>query len=146
MTADLHSQVMHRMAEILRGQEWARLGECFAADATLEFPQSRERFRGIDSIRAQFANYPSLDPGSSELEEVIGEPKAYALTPSYTVIGIDGSGASGTAIIRVRYPDGSLWYAINVYELRDGLISRSRTFFAPDFDPPDWRSPYRESP
>lgn len=146
MTTDAHAAVMHRLAEILRDQDWARMDECFAADATLEFPQSRERFRGIDNIQAQWANYPSLDPGSSELEEVIGEPKAYALSPSYTVIAIDGSGSAGTAIIRVRYPDGSLWYAINVYELRDGLISRCRTFFAPDFDPPDWRAPYREAP
>jgi hypothetical protein len=136
---------MHRMAEALRDQDWPRLDECFAPDAILEFPQSRERFRGLDNIRAQFSEYPALDPGSSELQEVIGAPKAYALTPSYTVIGVDGSGATGTAIVRVRYPDGSHWYALNVYELRDGLISRCRTFFAPDFDAPEWRAPYRDA-
>jgi hypothetical protein len=134
------------MAEALRDQDWRALEECFTPDATLEFPQSRELFRGLANIRAQFSEYPALDPGSSELQEVIGTPQAYALTPSYTVIGVDGSGATGTAIIRVRYPDGSFWYAINVYELRDGLISRSRTFFAPDFDPPEWRAPFREAP
>jgi ketosteroid isomerase-like protein len=145
MSTDAHRRVMQRMGEVLHGQDWAALDECFAADATLEFPQSRERFRGIENIRAQFANYPALEPGTSELEEIIGPPRAFALTPSYTVIEVDGSGATGTAIIRIRYPDGSLWYAINVFELRDGLISRSRTFFAPEFDPPDWRAPYREA-
>ena len=146
MTEDAHHRIASRLAEVLRNQDWPRLDECFAADATLEFPQSGEVFVGIENIRAQFANYPSMDPGSSELAEVIGVPEAYALTPSYTVIGIDGSGTQGTAILRVRYPDGSSWYAVNLYELRGGLIGRSRAFFAPDFDPPDWRAPYRQSP
>lgn len=146
MTDDIHTQVMDVLASVLREQDWSRMGEVFAPDATLEYPQSRERFQGLDNIVAQFANYPELDPGGSELQEVIAEPKVYALTPSYTVIGIEGSGARGTAIIRVRYPDGSLWWTINVYELRDGLIHRSRAYFAPDFDAPDWRAPYREAP
>ena len=136
--------VMRNLAEILRSTDWPRLGEVFHADAVLEYPQSGERFRGLANIRAQFEHYPDLDPGGSELEEVIGEPTAYALTPSYTVIGVEGSGNRGTAIIRVRYPDASMWWAVNVYELRDGRITRSRTYFAPDFEAPDWRAQYRE--
>lgn len=135
---------MHTLADVLRSLDWPRLDEVFHADAVLEYPQSGERFRGLANIRAQFEHYPDLDPGGSDLEEVIGESKAYALTSSYTVIGVDGSGDRGTAIVRVRYPDGSLWWAVNVYELRDGRITRSRTYFAPDFEPPEWRAPYRE--
>jgi ketosteroid isomerase-like protein len=146
MTAAPHESVMHTLAEVLRSTDWPRLGEVFHADAVLEYPQSRERFRGLANIRAQFENYPDLDPGGSELEEVIAETKAYALTSSYTVIGIEGSGDRGTAIIRVRYPDGSHWWAVNVYELREGRITRSRAYFAPDFEAPEWRKPYRESP
>jgi hypothetical protein len=55
---------------------------------------------------------------------------AYAIIASYTVIRVEGSGDRGTALIRVRYPYGSSWWAI----------------FAPDFPAPDWRAPYRESP
>ena len=146
MTDGEHERVMNGLAGVISTHDWPRLADYWHADAILDYPQSGERFRGIANIRAQFENYPELGPGSSELQEVIGTPQAYALTPSYTVIGVDGSGTTGTAIIRVRYPDGSFWYAINVYELRDGLISRSRTFFAPDFDPPEWRAPFREAP
>lgn len=146
MTEAPHESVMHTLADVLRSNDWPRLSQIFHADAVLEYPQSRERFRGLANIRAQFEQYPDLKPGGSELEEVIGETKAYALTPSYTVIGVAGSGDRGTAIIRVRYPDDSLWWAVNVYELRDGRIARSRTYFAPDFEPPDWRAPYREGP
>ena len=145
MTGVDHRQVMDGLADVVSNHDWPRLGEYFHADALVEYPQSGERFRGIANIRAQFENYPDLEPGSTQLEEVIGGT-TYALTPSYTVIGIDGSGDRGTAIIRVRYPDGSLWWALNLYELRDGRIVRSRNFFAPDFDAPEWRAPFREAP
>lgn len=146
MTDAAHTSVMQTLAELLRSEEWERLVEVFHADAVLEYPQSGERFRGLANIRAQFENYPDLDPEGSELEEVIGETTAYALTPSYTVIAVEGSGDRGTAIVRVRYPDGSKWWTVNVYDLRDGLITRSRAYFAPDFEAPEWRAPYREGP
>lgn len=141
-----HESVMHTLSDVLRSLDWPRLSDVFHDDAVLEYPQSGERFRGLANIRAQFEHYPDLDPDGSQLEEIIGERKEYALSPSYTVIGVEGSGEGGTAIVRVRYPDGSRWWAVNVYELRDGLITRSRTYFAPDFDAPEWRAPYRETP
>lgn len=146
MTETVHQRVMHGLATVVSTHDWERMPDYFHPDCVLEFPQSGERFRGIENVRAQFAEYPDMGPGTSELEEVIGEDPAYALSPSYTVIGIDGTGNRGTAVIRVRYPDGSMWYAVNIYELRDDLIHRCRAYFAPDFDAPDWRAPYREAP
>ena len=144
MTDIDHKQFFHGFSDVLSTQEWDRLGDFVHEDATIEYPQSRERFRGLANIRAQFANYPDLEPGQSELQEVIGGT-AYALTPTYTVIGINGSGDRGTAIIRAHYPDGSWWWVVNLYELRDGKLARSRAFFAPEFEPPDWRAPFRET-
>ena len=138
-----HQRVMGGLAGVITHHDWDRLGDVVDADAIFEYPQSGERFRGIENIRATFENYPNLGPGTSHLEEIIGGT-TYALTPSYTVIGIDGSGDRGTAVIRIQYPDGSWWWAVNLYELRNGRISRSRTFFAEDFEAPDWRAPYRE--
>lgn len=139
-----HQRFFAAFSEVLTTQQWDRLAEYIHEDAVFEYPQSRERFRGLASIRAQFENYPGLEPNNSHLEEVIGGT-AYALTPTYTIIGIDGSGDRGTAIIRVHYPDDSWWWVVNLYELRAGKMARSRAFFAPDFDPPDWRAPYREA-
>ena len=136
-------RAMRRMADVINRHEWDRLSEVFHEDAILEYPQSRERFRGLANIRAQFENYPDMDPGKSQLSEIIGDD-AYALTPSYTLIRVEGSGLKGTAVIRIQYPDGSWWWAVNLNELRDGRISRSRTFFAPDFEAPDWRAPYHD--
>jgi ketosteroid isomerase-like protein len=145
MTDTPHRNVMHTMADIISKHDWDRLGDVFHADAVLEYPQSGERFRGVANIRAQFENYPGLGPGTSQLQEIIGE-KTYALTPTYTVIAVEGTGQQGTAVIRVQYPDGSWWWALNLFALRDDRVARSRTYFAPDFDAPDWRAPYREAP
>ena len=145
MTDPEHQRVMGGLAGVITAHDWDRLGDFVAADAVIAFPQSGERFRGIANIRASFENYPDMGPGTSELEEIIGGT-TYALTPSYTVIGIDGSGDHGTAVVRIRYPDGSWWWGAILYELRNGRISRMRTFFAPDFEAPEWRAPYRESP
>ncbi len=145
MTVSEHERVMRAFSETLTQHDWDRLNDVFHEDAVLEFPQSGEVFRGLTNIRAQFENYPNMDPGTSELAEVIGE-ETYALTPSYTLIKVEGTGVKGTAVVRVRYPDDSHWWAVNLFEVRDGRIKRSRTYFAPDFEAPDWRAPYREAP
>ena len=132
-------------ADVVSLHEWQRMGDYFTEDAVLEYPQSGERFRGLANIRAQFENYPGLGPGTSELTEVVSAAQ-YAITPAYTVIAVEGSSDRGTAVVRVRYPDGSLWWAINLYELRDGRIFPSRSYFAPDFEAPEWRASYREAP
>jgi ketosteroid isomerase-like protein len=145
MTEPEHVQIMRGFSQVISTHDWDRLGEFVNDDAVFEYPQSGERFEGLSNVRGQFENYPDLGPGTSELSEIVGDT-AYALTPSYTLIAVDGSGGRGTAVVRVRYPDGSLWWALTVYELRDGRIGRLRTFFAPDFEPPDWRAPFRAAP
>jgi ketosteroid isomerase-like protein len=145
MTDPVHERALGGFADVLSRHDWDRLGDVVTEDAIFEYRQSGERFRGMANIRAQFENYPNLEPGNTRLDAVIGGTM-YALTPRYTVIAIEGSGDRGTAIFRVRYADESWWWAISVYELRDGRISRSRGFFAPDFEAPDWRAPYSEAP
>ena len=145
MTESVHRRIIAGWAQIISTHDWERMGHFVHDDVVLEYPQSGERFVGLANLRKQFENYPDLGPGTSELDEIIGDT-AYALTPSYTVIAVDGTGSRGTAVLRVRYPDGSLWWVLNLYELRDGRIARSRSFFAPDFEAPDWRAPYREAP
>lgn len=138
-----HRAVFNGFARVIRDHDWDRLGDYLQPDAVIEYPQSGERFTGLANIRGQFENYPGLEPGTAELKEVIAGP-TYALSPMYTVITVEGSGNRGTAILRTRYPDGSYWWNLNIYELRDGLIAHSRTFFAPEFEPPDWRAPFHD--
>jgi hypothetical protein len=141
MTGVDHHAVAAGLAQVITTHDWDNLGRWIHEDALWEYPQSGERFRGLADIRAQFEMYPGNEPGTSQLEEIIGGPE-YALTPAYTLIEVEGSGNRGTAIIRVRYPDNTLWWVLNVYELREGRIGSSRSYFAPDFEAPEWRAPY----
>lgn len=143
MTPADHRKLMEGYASMFRTNDWSRLGEFVAEDAVFEFPQSGERFRGLANIRGQFENYPDLEVDSTQLQEVIGGA-TYALTPMYTVVEVDGSGDRGTALVKVRYPDGSRWWAVNLYEVRDGKIATFQSFFAPEFEAPDWRRPFRD--
>ncbi|MEO8510030.1 MAG: nuclear transport factor 2 family protein [Chloroflexota bacterium] len=147
MSDPVHERVMRTMADVISNGDWERFGEVFHDDGILEYPQSREVFRGLANITGQFASYPELGTGTgtgtSELHEIIGAT-TYAMTPSYTVIAVKGSGDHGTAVVRVQYPDGSWWWVLNLYELDGERIRRSRAYFAPDFEAPDWRAPYRE--
>jgi hypothetical protein len=138
-----HHRLLSGFARVIRDHDWAALGDYLQPDAVIEYPQSGERFTGLEKIRGQFENYPGLEPGTTELEDVIGGT-TYALSPMYTLITVEGSGNRGTAIMRARYPDGSQWWIVNIYELRDGLMARCRNFFAPEFEPPDWRAPYQD--
>jgi ketosteroid isomerase-like protein len=136
-----HRALMTLLGDILGRQDYDRLDEVYAADVVAEFPQSGERFRGIENLRGQFTNYPGTEPMTTEVADVIGAA-TYALTPMYTVVAVEGTGNHGTSIFRSRYPDGSHWWVVNVYELVGGRISRVRTFFGPEFEAPAWREPF----
>ena len=136
-----HRALLTKLGELLARQEYDRLDEVYAPDVVAEFPQSGERFRGIESLRGQFVNYPSLEPLQTQVKDVIGGT-AYALTPMYTVVAVEGSGDRGTATFRTRYPDGSYWWVVNIYEVEAGRIKRLWTYFAPEFEPPAWREPF----
>jgi ketosteroid isomerase-like protein len=137
-----HRALATLLTDILGREEYDRLGEVYAPDFVAEFPQSGERFRGIENLRGQFENYPGSVGIETQVADVIGGT-AYALTPMYTVVAVEGSGDRGTSIVRTRYPDGSFWWIVSAYELEGGRIARIRSFFAPEFEAPEWRAPYR---
>ena len=113
------------------------------------YPQSGELTRGVANLEAIFANYPGAanQPGAMEglgQDRVIGGEDRFVRSPMFTLIRVDGSQETFTGIQRAKYPDGSRWYVILLVELRDGLIYRTQTFFAPTFEPPAWRSEWVE--
>ena len=139
-----HRALIERLIDALNRNDWDRLRTVFTDDAVLEHPQSGERFRGIDNIIGQFANYPGgLVEGRVATQEVFSSA-AYAVTPRFTVVQVDGGPSRGTSVFRTTYPDGSTWWVINLHELEGDRIRRARVFFGPEFDAPEWRAPFRE--
>ena len=140
-----HSALAERLTAVLSANDWPRLSTVFAPDAVMEYPQSGEAFRGLDHIRAQFEEYPGTSQVTVDAIAVAANEPTYVLSPSYTVISVGGSGKAATATLRARYPDGSLWWVVVVYETAGERISQAKVYFAADFEPAEWRAPYNDA-
>jgi ketosteroid isomerase-like protein len=98
----------------------------YTEDAVLEFPQSGERFEGVDNFREWRSSYPANT--SFEFREVRGEGDVWV------------------AELTVRYDDGPANHGVSVLEIRDGRIARETIYVTEGFDPPEWRAGWRAAP
>ncbi|MGB2939290.1 MAG: nuclear transport factor 2 family protein [Candidatus Dormiibacterota bacterium] len=112
-------------------------------DFVWEMPQSGERVRGPEKNREMNANYPSGLP-EVDAHRITGSPDQWISTPSWTVLKITGSGDDYTSESRVKYPDGSVWHAVDFFRFRDGKIVAQVAYFAPTLDAPEWRAQWVE--
>jgi ketosteroid isomerase-like protein len=142
-----HQALSERYATALAGGDLTVIDEVFTEDFVDEYPQSGEVIRGRNNLRAMMENRPGLPsetgPDLSSVRARAGDEHR-VLAPLFTVVRVQGRGDAGTTSLRARYPDGSWWWIVVVYELRDGRIARSTSFFAPEFEAPDWRAPFVE--
>jgi len=109
-------------------------------------PQSGERTRGAANLFAILDNFPDFEQMRNNVSEaeLIGVEERWVLTPNYTVVQVVGEAEVYTVTGRARYPDGSHWYMIVLVRLKDGLIHRTTTYYAPEFPAPEWRSQWVE--
>jgi len=108
----------------------------------IEWPQSGERFRGRDTFKSVFTNYPGLPTG--ELKNVTGSEDRWVLTPSWTPLQVVGSGDDYTIEGYITYPNGERWSWVAIVHFRDGLVATLTEYFAAPFPPADWRSKWAE--
>lgn len=123
--------------------DYATLGRLRAEDFVEEWPQSGELIRGHDNNRAIHERYPGGLPRPS-IDRLSGTPDTWAISPSFTLVHITGSGSSFTVEGGLRYPDGSAYKMVAILELADDKVIRQRTYFAPHLPAPDWRAPWVE--
>jgi hypothetical protein len=91
----------------------------------LEMPQSNERIRGRDAMRAMQEAYPT--PPGVRLRRVHGCGRTWV---------IEG----------VNDYDGDMWNVVLILELdQEGLILRDTRYYGPRSAPPEWRSRWVES-
>ena len=141
-----NGRVIRRFIEILNGNQWDALDEVMTQDCVQEFPQSGERVRGLDNVRAVFENYPGgLESGlETEQLQILGEEPRYVMTPTFNLVRIEGTGEQPVAILKSRYPDGSDWWVIALITMRGDKMAKQVSYFAPAFAPPDWRARWVE--
>ena len=99
--------------------------EIYHDDAVLEFPQSGERFEGVDNFTQWRSQYPA--DLSFELRRV-------------TVHG-DLVVGEGT----VRYDGGPPMYGVSLHEFRGDKVARERIYGGEPWEAPEWRAPWRSA-
>ena len=109
------------------GSDPDRAHAMYHDDAVLEFPQSGERFVGVDNFREWRSNYP----GSPvvEFREIRGRDELWI------------------AELAIRYEDDGPWsYGISILELRGDKIARESIYVTEGWEAPEWRARWRAAP
>jgi SnoaL-like domain len=92
-------------------------------DAVLEFPQSGERFEGVESFREWRSAYPT--PTTPEITRIRGADDIWV------------------AELAIAYGGAAPSYGVTILELRDGKIARETIYVSEGWDAPDWRAQWR---
>ena len=127
------------------GRDVAALEGLFDDDFEDVYPQSGELTRGLANFRSIIEQYPGGGYAGQGTDRLVGTEDRWALTPSFTVVSIEGTGDTFTGVTRSRYPDGTDWYIVTIAQMRNGKLWRAETYFAQTFEPPAWRAAWVES-
>jgi SnoaL-like domain len=95
-------------------------------DAVLEFPQSGERFEGVENFREWRSNYPANT--TFEFREIRGRDDLWVVELSVT------------------YDGGPRSFGVSIHELRGDKIARETIYVAEGWEPPAWRAQWRSAP
>ena len=95
-------------------------------DAVLEFPQSGERFVGVENLREWRSSYPATT--AIEFREIRGRDDLWI------------------AEISIRYEDGPWNFGVSILELREDKIARESIYVTEAWEPPEWRAQWRSAP
>jgi hypothetical protein len=95
-------------------------------DCTMEMPQSGERFRGRENMRAFQEAYPTTTSPSLQVRRVLVREGLWV------VEGV------------IDYGDGRVYDFVVISELKDGKMWRDRWYFAEPFEAPEWRAQWVE--
>jgi hypothetical protein len=100
--------------------------EMYHDDAVLEFPQSGERFVGVESFREWRSKYPAST--SVEFREIRGRDDLWV------------------AEISISYDQGPWNFGVSILEFRGDKIGRESIYVAEGWEAPEWRAPWRAAP
>lgn len=116
---------VQRHWDALRSNDHEAAHSVYHDDAVLEFPQSGERFEGLDNFKAWRAGYPA--------------------TVVYTVKRITVDGQLAVVEIALSYDDGPSRLGVQLLEFRGDRIARERIYVTEPWDAAEWRTPWRSA-
>ncbi len=130
---------VRRYAEAVAANDFEALGAARHPDWYEDWPQSGERIPNHEAYRRIHEDFPSGMP-SIDVRGVAGAEDRWVVTPSMTIQRIAGSGDVWFTEGVNTYADGEIYNIVQQVRLRDGRVWRSTTYFAKQFDPPEWRA------
>jgi hypothetical protein len=98
----------------------------YLTDAVLEFPQSGERFDGVDNFREWRSGYPA--------------------ETAFEFSGVRGYDDLWVAELTVTYDGGPKSFGVSILELRDDKIAHETIYVTEGFEAPEWRARWRSAP
>jgi hypothetical protein len=124
----MNTTTTDRAAEVRRHLEVVGIDvdaehEIYREDAVLEFPQSRERFEGLESFRTWRSQYPG----------------SVRLRPTRVV----GDGDVWVGLAEISYDGGPWRPAVAILEYDGDLVARETIYVTEHFEPPAWREQWR---
>jgi hypothetical protein len=100
--------------------------EIYHDDAILEFPQSGERFVGVENFREWRRIYPAK--------------------LKFEIRRIRGNGNLWIAENSISYDGGPWNYTVNVLEFRGDKVAHETIYITQAWEAPEWRAPWRAKP
>jgi hypothetical protein len=116
--------VIERLVACINDRRIEVMDELFHDDATMDWPQSRERVRGAVNRRAIYGAFPQL-------------PK---ITPRRML----SAGDLVTLEATLDYA-GPTYETVFIFEFDGGRIRKETAYWSEPFEAPDWRSEWVES-
>jgi hypothetical protein len=103
-----------------------RSHEMYHDDAVLVFPQSGERFVGVENLREWRSSYPAST--TVEFREIRGRDDLWI------------------AELSISYDESAPSLGVSILEFRGDKIARETIYVAEGWDPPEWRARWRSEP
>jgi hypothetical protein len=103
-----------------------RSHEMYHDDAVLEFPQSGERFEGVENLREWRSSYPAET--RVEFREIRGRTDLWV------------------AELSISYDQGAVNFGVSILEFRGDKIARETIYVTEGWEAPEWRAQWRAAP
>ena len=100
--------------------------EIYHEDAVLEFPQSGERFEGVENFREWRRIYPA--------------------NVEYETRRMRGRDDLWIVEILARYDGGPWNYGVDILEFRDDKVAHESIYVMEGWEASEWRAPWRAAP
>jgi hypothetical protein len=100
--------------------------EMYHDDAVLEFPQSGERFVGVENFCEWRRTYPAST--TFEFREIRGRDDLWV------------------AEVSISYEQGPWNFGVSILEFRENKIARESIYVTEGWEPPEWRAQWRSAP